>query len=76
MYQAIHNVNGLSKGLLSLGEKDQMLVRGLEAGQSPITAAAVMNPPGLPGRLPTAGWTLAMSAGEFGFPGPGARYKI
>jgi len=53
-----------------------MLVRGLEAGQSPITAAAVMNPPGLPGRLPTAGWTLAMSAGEFGFPGPGARYKI
>lgn len=44
MYQAIPNVNGLSKGLLSPGEKDQMLVRGLDAGQTPITAAAVMNP--------------------------------
>lgn len=53
-----------------------MLVRGLEAGQSPVTAAAAMNPGELPGRLPAAGWTSAVSAGEFGFPGPGAGQGI
>lgn len=44
MYQAIRNVNGLSKGLLSLGEKDQMLVRGLDSGQSPVPAAGGTDP--------------------------------